>query len=144
MGIKLKSQAPDFGPGDEWGRATSVQNYLTCSITFLFLYTRFYSLRNKVNGTQLAAGYNDGSRLLSCGVVILWSYPSGRVLFNLKNQWNEVNLIAWNPFKQNIFTTRDMVKKYCGDLCFFPSFPDVPQSKCPIFLILFCLFVYLQ
>ena len=50
-----------------------------------------------MNGTQLAALYNDGT-------VIAWSYPSGEILFQMKG--NKGGEIKWNPLRQDVFATR--------------------------------------
>ena len=56
-----------------------------------------------MNGTQLAAGYDDGT-------VIAWSYPSGKILFQTKKHRELVTKIKWNPFKQEVFITRHRVR----------------------------------
>ena len=52
----------------------------------------------QVNGTQMAAGCNDGT-------VIAWSYPKGEILFQMKGHKELVNRIKWNPFREDVFAT---------------------------------------
>ena len=50
-----------------------------------------------MNGTQLAAVYYGGT-------VIAWSYPSGKILFQMNTEhW--LNEIKWNPFRQDVFAS---------------------------------------
>ena len=57
----------------------------------------------QVNGTQLAAGYKDGS-------VIAWSYPKGEILFQMKEHKEWVFEIKWNPFTQDVFAACQWVR----------------------------------
>ena len=68
---------------------------------------RFFILLSlQVNGTQLA-GCND------YGTIIVWSYPSGEILFQADKQADKrmQTTIKWNPFSQDIFAVlREDVK----------------------------------
>ncbi|XP_046633261.1 uncharacterized protein LOC124312821 isoform X5 [Daphnia pulicaria] len=55
-------------------------------------------------GNQLAAAYSDG-------VVIVWSYPSGKVLFQMKKHLKQVDQLEWNPYRSNIFASRENGQK---------------------------------
>ncbi len=81
------------------GRAGLINHYFLFRLLLLFVIRSSSLTKQKVNGTQLAAGGVDGT-------VIVWSYPSGRVLFEEKKHSDEVNLIAWNPFRQDVLATR--------------------------------------
>ena len=56
-----------------------------------------------MNGTQLAAGYDDGT-------VITWSYPSGKILFQMNSHKKMVYRIKWNQFRQDVFATLHWVR----------------------------------
>ena len=62
----------------------------------------------QVNGTQLAAGCNDGT-------VIAWSYPKGEILFQM-NEHKGVYGIKWNPLRQDVFATRHRVRNAVDSL----------------------------
>ena len=62
----------------------------------------------QVNGTQLAAGCEDGT-------VIAWSYPKGEILFQM-NEHEESIGIKWNPFRQDVFVTRHGVRNAADSL----------------------------
>ncbi|EFX85274.1 hypothetical protein DAPPUDRAFT_237783 [Daphnia pulex] len=55
-------------------------------------------------GNQLAAAFSDG-------VVIVWSYPSGKVLFQMKKHLKQVDQLEWNPYRSNIFASRENGQK---------------------------------
>jgi hypothetical protein len=73
-----------------------------------------------VDGTQLAAIFNEN--------VIVWSYPSGGILFQKKLDVL-VNRIEWNPFRPNVFAA--YMKRVS---CFFISnlFPSVTYTACDL------------
>ncbi len=76
-------------------------SFFTPSSSYLYQGFVFPSLtKQKVDGTQLAAGCDDGT-------VIVWSYPSGDVIFEENKHSTEVDSIAWNPFRQDVLTTCD-------------------------------------
>ena len=56
-----------------------------------------------MNGTQLVAGYDDGT-------IIVWSYPSGKILFQMNEHEFPVAEIKWNPFRQDVFSTRHRIR----------------------------------
>ncbi len=100
-----------------------------------------------MNGTQLAAGCADGT-------VVVWSYPSGDVLFEEKKHSDLVGLIAWNPFKQDVLATREgkwvrNVMSICAQFppiffffCFLPNCdemsPEADRHLFPLLLRLHC------
>ena len=55
----------------------------------------------QVDGTQLAAVCSDET-------VIAWSYPKGTILFQMKG--SSGGEIKWNPFRQDVFATRHLVR----------------------------------
>ena len=55
-----------------------------------------------MNGTQLVAAWEEGP-------VIAWSYPSGEILFQMKELKNSIE-IKWNPFRQDVFAARHQVR----------------------------------
>ena len=67
----------------------------------------------QVNGTQLAAGCEDGT-------VIAWSYPKGEILFQMKGHAEWENTINWNPFRQDVFAARDRVRNVVNSLFHSP------------------------
>ncbi|XP_045032438.1 uncharacterized protein LOC116935392 isoform X3 [Daphnia magna] len=55
---------------------------------------RVLSLEWNINGTRLAAGFNEGT-------VVVWSYPECKILFQKKaGIFTEIN---WNPTRPNLF-----------------------------------------
>ena len=69
----------------------------------------------QVNGTQLAAGCNDGT-------VVAWSYPTGKILFKMNEQKEWVAEIKWNPFRQDVFAARQGVRNAVDCLFHRPIF----------------------
>ncbi len=65
-----------------------------------YVTTLSLSLRRiKADGTQLAAGCPDGS-------VVLFSYPSGDILFEIKQHLpSSPPVIVWNPFNRDVLAT---------------------------------------
>ena len=63
----------------------------------------------QVNGTQLTAACFDGT-------VTAWSYPKGKILFKMKGHKESVFEIKWNPFKQDVFATRQRVRNAVDSL----------------------------
>ncbi|KAK4004457.1 hypothetical protein OUZ56_006192 [Daphnia magna] len=60
---------------------------------------RVWSLEWNINGTQLAAGFRDGT-------VVVWSYPECKILFQ-KEFPILITEINWNPTRHNLFAVYD-------------------------------------
>ncbi len=109
----------------EWNVSQTVMTLIQDRVVYV-LHDFLKSLtKSKVNGTQLAAGCADGT-------VIVWSYPSGDVLFEEKKHSDKVKLITWNPFRQDVFATSVYGVMSHGTIRhFFLSFPSDTPLTCP-------------
>ncbi|XP_045030891.1 uncharacterized protein LOC116919760 isoform X4 [Daphnia magna] len=61
----------------------------------LNMYERVRSLEWNIDGTQLAAGFDDGT-------VVVWSYPECKIFFQKKLP-RIITKINWNPTRPNLF-----------------------------------------
>jgi hypothetical protein len=77
-----------------------------------------------VDGTQLAAIFNTN-------VIVCWSYPSGKILFQKKLN-ERMDQIEWNPFRPNVFAA--YTKRVS---CFFVSnlLPSVRYTSCDLLFL---------
>ncbi|KAK4004085.1 hypothetical protein OUZ56_005828 [Daphnia magna] len=63
----------------------------------LNMYERVWSLEWNINGTQLAAGFYEGT-------FVVWSYPECEILFQRKLPgYGPIEEINWNPTRPNLF-----------------------------------------
>ncbi|KZR96973.1 Uncharacterized protein APZ42_008389, partial [Daphnia magna] len=71
-------------------------------VTFQHLnFEGVYSLEWNINGTQLAAGFDDDT-------LVVWSYPECKILFQEKFE-DRIDEINWNPTRPNLFAAYDVV-----------------------------------